>query len=292
MAYDNICKYLAEEYPAEFVRWLSGEETSASDITVLKTELSVEPIRADSLTLLQTANQILHIEFQTLPSSNPPLPFRMLDYWVRLKRLYWCPVEQVVIFLKSTNSETVFVSQFTDTNTTHRYRVIRIWEQDPAPLLTNPALLPFASLARSDSPTTLLEQVAAQVDRIEEPRKRGSLAACVEVLAGLRFDKDFIRQLFTEELMQESVIYQDILQKGLQQGLQQGRQEEALSLLMRQLTRRFGKVDPQWQERVRGLSLVQLEELSEALLDFERVTDLTIWLDDHQLEENSDRSDG
>ncbi len=92
--------------------------------------------------------------------------------------------------------------------------------------------------------------------------------------------------------MQESVIYQDILQKGLQQGLQQGRQEEALSLLMRQLTRRFGKVESQWQERVRGLSLAQLEELSEALLDFERVTDLTIWLDEHQLEENSDRLDG
>jgi hypothetical protein len=35
-----------------------------------------------------------------------------------------------------------------------------------------------------------------------------------------------------------------------------------------------------------------LEELSEALLDFERVTDLTVWLDEHQLEENSDRLDG
>jgi predicted transposase YdaD len=64
----------------------------------------------------------------------------------------------------------------------------------------------------------LLEQVAAQIDRIEEPRQRGNLAACVEVLAGLRFDIDLIRQLFREEVMRESVVYQDILQKGLQQG--------------------------------------------------------------------------
>jgi len=77
LAYDKICKYLAEEYPTEFARWLLAEEIT--DIQVLKTELSVEPIRADSLTLLQTANQILHLEFQTLPASTPPLPFRMLD---------------------------------------------------------------------------------------------------------------------------------------------------------------------------------------------------------------------
>ncbi|NEQ20368.1 MAG: DUF4351 domain-containing protein [Microcoleus sp. SIO2G3] len=41
--------------------------------------------------------------------------------------------------------------------------------------------------------------------------------------------------------------------------------------------------------RVRGLSLPPLEELSEALLDFERMTDLIVWLDEHQLEENCDR---
>jgi predicted transposase YdaD len=98
--------------------------------------------------------------------------------------------------------------------------------------------------------------------------------------------------------MQESVIYQDILQKGLQQGLQQGKQEglqqgkqeEALSLIMRLLTRRFGEIDSQLQERVQRLSLVQLEELSEALLDFEAVTNLTVWLDEYQTEEDDDRS--
>ncbi|MFB8787976.1 MAG: Rpn family recombination-promoting nuclease/putative transposase [Potamolinea sp.] len=284
MAYDNICKYLVEEYPAEFVRWLSGEETN--DIQILKTELSVEPIRADSLTLLQTANQILHLEFQTVPTSNPSLPLRMLDYWVRLKRLYGCPIQQVVIFLKATSSEEVFIDQFEDTNTQHRYQVMRLWEQDPAPLLRNPALLPLASLARTDSPRILLEQVAAQIDRIEEPSQKGSLSACVEVLAGLRFDKKLIRQLLREEVMRESVIYQDILQKGLdegrKQGLQQGLEQEARSFVMRLLNRRFGVLEPQLQERIRGLSLLQLEELGEALLDFQQVTDLTLWLAENQ----------
>lgn len=291
MAYDNICKYLAEEYPAEFARWLLGREIT--EIQVLKTELSVEPIRADSLTLLQTRHKILHLEFQTLPASTPPLPFRMLDYWVRLKRQYWCAVEQVVIFLKPTTVDTVFTDEFVDTNTRHHYRVIRLWEQDPAPLLANPALLPFATLARSDAPNTLLEQVATQLDRIEEPRQKGNITACAEVLAGLRFDINFIRQLFREEVMRESVVYQDILQRGLQQGLQQGLeqglqqglQQGEATLILRLLNRRFGEVDSQLQERIRGLPIPQLEELSEALLDFEAVTDLVTWLDVHQLDE-------
>lgn len=119
MTYDNICKYLAEEYPQSFARWLFS--TPAKEVEVLKTELSLEPIRADSVTLLQTSNQILHLEFQTLPVSDPPLPLRMLDYWLRLYRQYRCPIEQVIIFLKPTNSEAVFINEFTATNTWHRY---------------------------------------------------------------------------------------------------------------------------------------------------------------------------
>ena len=273
MAYDNICKYLAEEYPSEFFHWLLGEEPR--DIQVLKTELSSEPIQADALSLLQSTNQILHLEFQTLPQSEPPLPFRMLDYWVRLQRKYRCPIEQVVIFLKSTTSQMVFNNEFRDINTWHRYRVIRLWEQDPLPLLANRALLPLATLARSNSPNRLLEQVVAEVDKIEEKPLRGNLAACVDVLAGLRFDKNLVCRLLREEVMEESVTYQDIIQKGRQRGKQEG----ALLIVIRQLTLRLGLLDPVLQQQIEGLSITRLEELSEALLNFETATDLAVWLE-------------
>lgn len=215
MTYDNICKYLAEQYPANFVRWLFLTETT--EIQVLKTKLSLEPIRADSVTLLQTSNQILHL-FQTLPESDPPMPLRMLDYWVRLHRHYRCPVEQVVVYLKSTTSESAFIEQFEAANTRHRYQVVRMWEQDPTPLLADDALLPLAALARTDSPRALLERVASQIANIESIEEQRNVSACVQLLAGLRFEKNLIQQLFREEIMRESVIYQDILQKGLQQG--------------------------------------------------------------------------
>jgi predicted transposase/invertase (TIGR01784 family) len=280
LAYDNTCKYLAEKFPAAIVQWLLPIDDTAR-VEVLKTELIQEPIRADSLVFLQTDNQILHIEFETRPYSEPPISFRMLDYYIRLKRQYSCCIHQVVIFLQETTSEQAFVSEYTDTNTRHSYRVIRLWEQDPALLLSVPGLLPFATLSQTNSPATLLEQIANQIATIEEPNQKADLLACTQVLAGLRFEKNLIRQIFRKETMRESVIYQEIhedgLKEGLQQGLQQGFKREALSFVSRQLTRRLGMIAPQMQEQIQALSLEELENLGEALLDFSSAADLTNW---------------
>ena len=61
-ASDNLCKVLAERYPAQFVEWLFGAH--AEPLTVLKTELSREPVRADAAMLLESAAELFHIEFQ------------------------------------------------------------------------------------------------------------------------------------------------------------------------------------------------------------------------------------
>jgi predicted transposase YdaD len=263
--FDNVCKFLAEQYPTEFVRWLLT--TEPTEVKILKTELSLEPIRADSVTFLQTANRILHIEFQTLTISNPPLPFRILDYSVRLKRQNRCPVTQVVIFLQETSNEIAFTEKYQDETTTHRYRIVRLWEQDSALFLDNPALLPLAPLTRTDSPEALLTQIAQRVARIPIRDERQNIAGCTEILAGLRFKKDIIHQFLREDIMQESVIYQDILQKG------------AFNLIKSQVNSRFGQIDASIIERIRRLSAQQLEALGVAFLNFSDVADLVAWLD-------------
>lgn len=78
--------------------------------------------------------------------------------------------------------------------------------------------------------------------------------------------------------MQESVIYQDILQKGLQQGEERGKKQEALSLILRLLARRFGEIQPQVEQQIGTLPITQLEDLAEALLDFSNQTDLVNYL--------------
>jgi predicted transposase YdaD len=275
VSFDNVCKILAEKYPEDFVRWLIGGEST--DITVLKTELSLEPIRADSVIFIQINNRILHLEFQTLTKSKPPIPFRTLDYSVRLKRQYKCPVVQVVIFLQETDNEIAFTEQYVDDTTIHRYRAVRMWEQDSSLFLGNAALLPLAPLCRTDSPRELLSQVSQEVARISDRETRQNTAAYTEILAGLRFDKDLIRQLLSEDIMQESVIYQDILQKGEERG----EQKEALKYTLRLLNRRFAEMDSSIVERIRVLSTEQLESLGEEFLSFLNVSDLVNWLENN-----------
>ncbi|PSM49146.1 hypothetical protein C7Y66_11030 [Chroococcidiopsis sp. CCALA 051] len=272
MSVDNICKYLSEQYPESFVNWILGVTTT--DANILKSELTVEPIRADFVALLRPQERILHLEFQVEAISNPPLPLRMLDYYVRLYRQYNRPVDQFVIFLKRTGSTAAYTDEFITDSITYRYRVIRLWEQDPAPLLANPALLPLATLAQADSPNTLLEQVSTQLDMIESREQRSNISACVEILAGLRFEESIIRQYLREDIMKESVIYQGIIREGIQQG----KQEEALSFTMRLLTRRIGEVAPQLQAQIQNLTTPQLEELGVALLDFNNADELAAWL--------------
>jgi predicted transposase YdaD len=281
VSFDNVCKVLAEKYPIDFARWLLNVDES--EITVLKTELSIEPIRADSLTFLKLTNGILHIEFQTLPFSKPPIPLRMYSYGARLKVQYNCPVIQVVIFLLQTDNEIAFTEKYEDETTIHRYRVIRMWEQDSALFLNNPALLPLAPLTQTNQPETLLSQVANEIAKITDTEARQNTAAYTEILAGLRFEKDLIRQLLREDIMKESVIYQDIFQKGEQKGEekgeQKGEQKEALKILNLQLNRRFGQIDSSILERIRLLPTNQLEVLAGGqLFDFSEVSDLVNWL--------------
>jgi predicted transposase YdaD len=268
VSFDNVCKLLAEKYPLDFARWLLPEEPR--EIKVLKTELSIEPIRADFLTFLQTENQILHIEFQTKATSKTPIPLRMLDYYVRLTRQYKVPVIQVVIFLQETNEKEVFIEAYSSETTIHRYRVIRMWEQDSALFLNNPGLLPLAPLTRTNSPQSLLSQVSENVAKISDRETQQDIAAYTEILAGLRFEKNLIRQLLSEEIMQESVIYQDILQKGEQR------------TIIRQLNRRFIAIDSSLLDRVRMLTIEKLDDLAEALLDFSEISDLVTWLNRYE----------
>lgn len=249
------------------MQWLIAEDID--EIEVLPTELPINPIRADALFRLPKLNRILHLEIQTTPKSDTPLPVRMLDYWLRIYRKYLCPIQQVVIFLKETNSPDVFVDRLIVGNTRHQYQVIRVWEEDSEILLKSPALLPLAVLAKTDEPNKLLQQVALEIDKIEEQAQQNTIAACVELLAGLKFEKQLIKQYFREETMEESVIYQEIINRG------------KLQLIFRLLKRRIGEISAKLESQIKELSGEKLDELSEAILDFSQPDDLVNWMANH-----------
>jgi predicted transposase YdaD len=67
-------------------------------------------------------------------------------------------------------------------------------------------------------------------------------------------------------------------QEGREEGLEAGRQQEAAALAIRQLSRRCGSLDEGSRARLSSLTLQQLEQLAEDLLDFREPGDLQAWL--------------
>lgn len=273
--YDNVCKFLAENYSRDFAQWLLGEPLSFTQLS--PSELSLEPIRADALILLESDQIILHLEFQTEP--DPKMSFRMLDYRTRVYRRFpQKTMRQVVIYLKETSSPLVQENAFILPNTRHEYELLRLWEIPAEEMLGLSGLLPLANLGKTPNRPEILRQVAAKIDNIEGRTEKSNLAAATAILAGLVLSKEIIGSLLREEIMRESVIYQDIQESGKAQGRQEGRREEAVSLILRLLNRRLGEISSTLGQQIQELSLEQLETLGEALLDFTSLTDLTTWL--------------
>ena len=272
--FDSVSKFQIEQYPADFATWLLGEPIALTRLE--PTELSVEPIRADSIILLQSPELIFHCEFQTDP--DPKIPFREADYRLRGYRKF--PEKrmvQVVIYLRETSSELVYQTTFQAGRLSHEFEVIRIWEVPASVLLGATGLLPYAVLGQTEDRAGVLQQVSTLIDRL--PRtEQSNLIAVTSVLAGLRLDKTVIQRLMRSEIMQESVIYQDILAQGEQRGELRGRTEEARSMVTRQLTKRFGTIPVELQARINALPIDLVESLGEALLDFTGMADLEAWL--------------
>ena len=273
--YDNTCKYLAENFPEDLSSWLLGVRISL--VQMQPTELSVEPIRADSMILLTNHNLILHVEFQTVPDRE--MGFRMLDYRVRAHRKFpGKQMRQIVIYLTPTTSNLVSLTTFELESTRHEFEVIRLWEQPSSIFLESVGLYPFATLAQTDRPELVLREVAAKIEEIPERKLQSDISAMSYILAGLVIDRNRVGQIIRRDIMRESATYQEILAEGEIKGKTQGRIEEARSLTIRQLTRKLGNISPILLAKIEALSLERLELLGEDLLDFTSIANLEQWL--------------
>lgn len=89
-----------------------------------------------------------------------------------------------------------------------------------------------------------------------------------------------------EELEKREMFFEDqrgAVIKGMQEGRQEGRQEGIIegqtALILRQVARRTGEISPEIKTRIQQLSLEQLDDLGEILLDFTSQQDLIAWLE-------------
>jgi predicted transposase/invertase (TIGR01784 family) len=85
-----------------------------------------------------------------------------------------------------------------------------------------------------------------------------------------------------EELEKREMFLEDqrgAIIKGMQEGRKEGIIEGQTALILRQVARRTGEIPPEIKTRIQQLSLEQLDDLGEILLDFTSQQDLIAWLE-------------
>ncbi|WP_347239106.1 DUF4351 domain-containing protein [Sphaerospermopsis sp. FACHB-1094] len=126
--------------------------------------------------------------------------------------------------------------------------------------------------------TTLKESQAPAAARYlltksnQESSSNEMILEMITTIMMYRFENLTLRevQVMLGISLERSRTYQEIKQEG--------RQESALNLVMRQLTRRLGELPEEAKNNIANLSLSNLENLGEALLDSTSLKDLQSWL--------------
>jgi predicted transposase/invertase (TIGR01784 family) len=90
-----------------------------------------------------------------------------------------------------------------------------------------------------------------------------------------RLSRKEIERMFALDDLRQTRVFQEIRDEYLQEG----RKEGEISLVMRQIRRKFGQLDQEITTKITNLTLEQLERLGEELLDFQTIDDLKHWLE-------------
>lgn len=139
-----------------------------------------------------------------------------------------------------------------------------------------------------------MKEIAQKINELEDRNERREQIRLAQVFAGLRYSGEMIYQIMSGgDMLEESVIVQDWIQRGVQKGIKQGLEEglekgreEGLEqgerkLMTRLITRRFGRLSATVRNQLESLPLRKIEKLSDALPEFKNKEELLDWLNKH-----------
>jgi len=169
-----------------------------------------------------------------------------------------------------------------------RDRVQRLYLQD---LLTQENLSPNLALLKlivtpETEALSQAQQILNSAETETEFRLKLDLVEAILVNKFPQLSIDEVLQMMNlrEADVTQTRFYQEVLQIGRLEGSQQGMQQGEANMVIRLLTRRCGNLTPAQVQKVRSLSLDQLDALGDALLDFKHLPDLENWFSSNDLD--------
>ena len=118
---------------------------------------------------------------------------------------------------------------------------------------------------------TLMDRTKTEVENDREKQGIIELLETVLLSKFSQLSRQEIEAMFLVSDIKQTRVYQEAKQEG--------RQDGEMILLIRQLSKRFGKLKDIYIENINSLNIEQLEKLGEALLDFADINDLETWLE-------------
>ena len=230
---------------------------------------------------------LFHLEAQSYSESQ--IGRRMFYYLARLHQNYVKDIYPIVIFsfdqpFREEND--TFKIEFPNRKVLEfRFHAIQLNRLNWRDYIdrSNPiaaALMSKMKIEKGDRPKVKAECLRLLVTLKLDPAKTRLISKFVDTYLRLnateektfQAELDKIGATQKEAIMQVTTSWEE---KGIETGIERGQR----SLILRQLHRRVGSLPDSVQSQVKALSLHQLEILSEALLDFSSLNDLSNWLE-------------
>jgi predicted transposase/invertase (TIGR01784 family) len=151
-------------------------------------------------------------------------------------------------------------------------RIIRIYLDELRPGSIGVGLIELIIAQESQSPVLVQQLLQRARTEISNPLVTRGIIDLLETVLVSKFAKlsrQEIQAMFLLSDIKQTRVYQEAMEEG------------ETRLLLRLLSKRFGKISDRSIQMINKLSLEQLEDLGEALLDFSVITDLDNWLQSH-----------
>ena len=256
--FDTISKHLIQKYPDDFASFTLGRE-DVEVLAVIDTEqLTVEAHQTDSLMRVRIDDEevLVHNEFQTTDSTNPPMPRRMAGYIGHAIRQYGLPIYSNVIYLRPNAGRRdlgYYIQERSGYLIAIQYRVIRLIEIEGQRILDAgySGLIPFTPLMKPPegmASDAWLQQCiyTARTHPIARSYRADYLAGMVALSELVHASETISNIIFKEgimDLIRESSLFQSLTQQSrvesFEQGIEQGERKSTLEAILDVLEIRF-----------------------------------------------------
>jgi predicted transposase YdaD len=270
--------------PPDWMAYLGNPVPDPGRVAAIDSNISTVTAEADKVLWVEDPEPwIEHIELQA--GRDVDLADRAHTYSALLRRHHRVPVRTALVLLRpvADGPELTGVLEQKYRNGQvydwFRYDVVRVWKQ-PVDLflasgLTVLPLAPVSDVADEKLPGVLMA-IAERLAREASPEEAATLWNANRILMGLRYKKKQVdsiiegvsAMLFGIRGIEESSVYQGILEEGEAKGLAKGRIEEAREVLLRHGRKKLGPPGESIEAEITALAdLDRLHDLIDRILD-------------------------